>query len=381
MSRPRVLHLIKSLPFGGIETWLVHLLRHQERFGVQHEILLMKEEPAAYENEVRAMGIPIHKLPMMGGWLTWLRDLERFLKRDGAFAAFHCHLAVIAAGPVMVAAKRSQVPVRIVHMHEARSQGVDYRGVVRRMLEKASVGLIKSFSTRRIGISEASIQEIAGSNWRRDPAASVLLYGFDYKANDGAPDRAERLRANLGISQDAPIIGHVGRFAPVKNHEFALRTFAAFRRIRPDSHLVMVGTGPRTRAMRDLARELGIEEASHFAGTTEDVPAYMALFDAFLFPSFSEGLGIVVLEAQAAGTPTLMTDSLPHEVIVVPEIVERLPLSHGVDRWAVKLDELIRHSKPNRLTCRRRVEESQFGMLRCVDELNQIYLAELAHAK
>ena len=63
-GKPRVLHVLGSLTIGGVETWLMHMLRQRERFGVEQEILLTKDEVGLYEDDARRMGVAIHKLPI-----------------------------------------------------------------------------------------------------------------------------------------------------------------------------------------------------------------------------------------------------------------------------------------------------------------------------
>jgi glycosyltransferase involved in cell wall biosynthesis len=376
-ARPRVLHVLKTLRFGGIETWLVHVLRHREEFGVQHEILIAVDEVGPYEPEVLAMGIPVHKVVRDRGWLNWFWKLYRFLRQEGPFEIVHCHEAVLAAAPIVAVAAAAGVPVRIAHAHEARHVGEDFP-LDRRLMRWAALPIIRACSTRRIGISDAAIAEVAGSTWMQDSKSTILLYGFDYSGNDGAETRAADLRDRLRIPPDAKIVGHVGRFAPVKNHDFLLRTFAALLKHRSDVVLVLVGTGDLLTEARSTATKLEIADRVYFAGTSADVPAFMALFDVFLFPSFSEGLGIVVLEAQVAGTPTLMSDCLPHEVIVAPKSVEMLPLSAGPEAWSEALGRLLDRPATEPLQWRRAVEHSQFGIARCVDDLDRIYREELA---
>ena len=114
-----------------------------------------------------------------------------------------------------------------------------------------------------------------------------------------------------------------------------------------------------------------------FAGGTDDVAAYLKLFDVFAFPSFSEGLGIVILEAQAAGTPVLMPENMPHEVVVAPECITELPLAAGAAVWAQAMARLVAAGKPDPDAALAAVETSVFGMRRCLDDLNAIYSAEL----
>ena len=129
--------------------------------------------------------------------------------------------------------------------------------------------------------------------------------------------------------------------------------------------------GPPTTGVRRTS------DAVIFAGGTDDVAAYLKLFDLFAFPSFSEGLGIVILEAQAAGTPVLMPENMPREVVVVPECITELPLATGPSAWAQAMARLVAAEKPDSGAALAGVEASVFGMRRCLDDLNAIYCTEL----
>jgi glycosyltransferase EpsF len=103
----------------------------------------------------------------------------------------------------------------------------------------------------------------------------------------------------------------------------------------------------------------------------------MAIFDLFVLPSFSEGLGIVCVEAQAAGTPAIVSDVVPAEVEVIPGAVKHLSLDAGVSAWA---DAIVRRLGEPRLAAQEalsRVNASAFGIGRCVEELDAIYRSEL----
>lgn len=377
--RPRVLHLLKWLPRGGIETWLTHVFAHSGESPVHHEVLLMQDEIGPYEAKVRAAGVSIHTLPMISR-TGWFIALHRFLRRTGPYKAMHAHVDSIVSGPALAVAKAAGVPVRIIHNHAARSMGADYQKLRYRLREVAGNAIAIASSTRRIGISEMAMEHLAGPDWRKDSDSTVLLYGFEYSGNLGAGERAAALRAELAIAGGSTVVGHVGRFDPVKNHPFLLETFAELAKKRPDSVLILIGRGPLQAEMEARANALGIAGKVRFAGGTDDIPAFMALFDLFLFTSFSEGLGIVLLEAQAAGTPVLMPDNMPVEVVVVDHAVDRLPLAAGPSAWAERADAILSRPAHDPAAALALVENSPFGMARCVADLNAIYSEELRRA-
>jgi glycosyltransferase involved in cell wall biosynthesis len=368
---------LKSLPLGGIETWLMHVLRCEQDSFVQHELLLMVEAPGVYEPEARDLGYRIHKLPKNSSWISWFADFRRFLGREGPFDVVHSHVAFGASAPIIAIAALAGVPSRIAHQHEARSIGVDFRGMRDGMVRRAAMLIYGMTATRRIGITETAIEEIAGKGWRSKKNCSILLYGFDYSAFDGAEKRARELRRTLRLKPHHRVIGHVGRFDPVKNHAFLLKTFATIARADPNARLVMIGRGKLEPPMRELAGQLNITDAVRFAGSTQDIAAYMALFDLFLFPSLSEGLGIVCVEAQAAGTRVLTSDTVPGEAAVVAGGVEFLPLSAGEGTWANHALDLLALPEPDAGEWRQEVEQSAFGLDRCLLELEAIYREEL----
>lgn len=352
------------------------MLRHEKYFSVEHELLLTKADVGPYEEEVRALGIRIHRLPLSEGKVAWFGRFRRLLRDEGPFLVVHSHATPYFAAPTLAAAKREGVPVRIAHSHSARSQGEDY-ALRYRGARRIAMLWLNRVATRKIGITEAAVEEIAGPNWRTDATASVLIYGFDFGRYRNAGERAKLLRQKLGMADDAPVVGHVGRFDRVKNHTFLVDAFAAAVERVPGAQLVLVGKGPLCESVRAKVQSLGFCNRVRFAGTTDDVPAFMAMFDLFVLPSFSEGLGIVAVEAQAAGTPALLSDTTPAEASVVPGAVEFLPLAAGPKRWGEATARRLLLPKSNADEWLVQVERSKFGIRRCIDELDAIYRSEL----
>ncbi len=358
----------------------MHMLRNHGDFSVEHEILLTREEPGEYEDEARRLGITIHKLPVGSDKRAWLRSFRRFLEDNGPFAAVHSHVYLFSA-PLLGVAKKAGVPVRIAHCHAARSRGSDHQTLRHKAKRTIGIRWLRRVATRRIGISHAAIEEIAGTSWQRHPANTVLLYGFDFSRFRGAQERARRLRDELGIAGSVPVVGHVGRFEAVKNHAFLIDAFAATVRDVPDARLVLVGDGPFREDIAAKAKAAGVDRHVHFAGTTDDVAAFMRMFDVFVLPSFSEGLGIVIVEAQAAGTRSIVSDAVAPEAAIIPGAVEFLPLRAGAEAWGGAIARQIVSGQRHSDEWLGEVERSRFGIGRCIAELDEIYCSEIARRR
>ncbi len=339
----------------------------------------MQDEIGPYEAKVRAAGVTIHTLPM-NNRARWFADLYGFLQREGPFAVFHAHVDSIVSGPALAVVRMAGVPVRIIHNHAARSTGADYQKLRYRLREGLGNTLAMRAATHAIGISDLAMAHLAGPNWPDSEKCSILLYGFDYSAFADAAARAQSIRDRFGIAPGACVVGHVGRFDPVKNHGFLLASFAAFAKMNDSAVLVLVGKGPLQQHYEDEARTMGIADRVRFVGGTDDIAAFMSLFDVFVLTSFSEGLGIVLLEAQAAGTPVLMPENMPQEVVVIDDIVTQLPLEAGAAQWAEVIDTLTSRPAPDAKAALIAVENSVFGMERCVADLEAIYAREIARA-
>ncbi len=116
----------------------------------------------------------------------------------------------------------------------------------------------------------------------------------------------ERIRETYGLAGHNVLL-FVGRLAEEKNIPLLLKTFAQVKVSLPDTKLLMVGDGPKERALKSLANELRLGESVIFCGYVphEEIPHYSAAANLFVFPSKTETQGLVILEALAAGTPAV----------------------------------------------------------------------------
>ena len=128
----------------------------------------------------------------------------------------------------------------------------------------------------------------------------------------------------------------------MKNHRFLVETFSQVKRNIPAAHLLLVGRGPEEAAIREQVRAAGLESSVHFLGVTDDVPAVLHGLDAFVLPSFREGLSMAAVEAQAAGVPCVLSDGVPDEAILPGAPVARISLADGLHVWATAIGEAAR---------------------------------------
>jgi glycosyltransferase involved in cell wall biosynthesis len=337
----RVLHVTGGMDRGGVETWLMHVLRNRDPERLRMDFLAHRSGSAAYDGEIRSHGSRVLSTPHAGRPLRYARDLRAILRDHGPFDAVHSHVHYYS-GYVLALAARARVPVRVAHAHVAMgpARGRPRRSPWRAAYEETMRRLIWRNATAGLANSDASGRDLFGARWVTDPRFRLLPYGFDFSTYAGLAPR-EELKEKLGLAPSTKVVGHVGRFHPQKNHPFLIDVFARLAERRDDVHLLLVGGRGNIDEVRRSIEGRGLADRCTITGETFEVATYVGAMDVMVFPSLFEGLGIVVLESQAAGVPVVASLAVPPEADVVPELVTRLPLEAGEPAWVAAIVERL----------------------------------------
>jgi glycosyltransferase involved in cell wall biosynthesis len=366
----RILHLISGMDRGGIETWLMHILRHRDRERFQMDFLVYATKPCAYDDELIALGSRLFHGPHVRQMRAYTDNLREVLRQQGPYDVVHSHFH-FHTGYVLKTAHACGVPVRIAHSHtDPKRPGV--KAFYKWFYQAQGRRWIWRHATHGLGISQRATENLFGPQWPSDPRFRVLLYGFDFGKFQALEDGAV-LKSRLGIPPERRVIGHVGRFVPLKNHAFLVRIFESLVASGMDAHLLLVGDGPLTDVIRAQIAGLGLSDRSTLAGSQPETAPYFGAMDLFLFPSEYEGLGIVVLEAQAAGVPVLASAAIPEEVGILPELIQRFDLQCGIQAWAERACAGLRRGRLTGTAPAQAVAASPFSIQRCLGDLASIY--------
>ena len=125
------------------------------------------------------------------------------------------------------------------------------------------------------------------------------------------------IRFKLKISNETLVIGHVGRFTDVKNQSFLVDVFKEVQKIEEDSKLIFIGIGEQYETIHQKVRNFELQDNVIFAGQQNNVNEWMQSFDIFVMPSLYEGLPFVLVEAQAAGLPCVVSDSVNKDACIL----------------------------------------------------------------
>jgi glycosyltransferase involved in cell wall biosynthesis len=333
MHRFRVLQVFGTMNRGGAETWLMHVMRNIDRKRFQIDFLVHRVAKGSYDDEIRALGSQVIPCPGFKNPLSYSLRLRGLLKEHGPYDVVHSHVHHFS-GLILRVAKGVGVPVRICHAH-SDTRMVDSRaGLLRRAYLGTLKRWLKSYASEGMAASENAAVALWGTDWRLDSRWRIMHCAIDPGAFREAGDKS-RLRANIGLPPEAIVIGHVGRFDPPKNHTFVLQIFKAALEMDSRVRLLLVGDGPLRDSVTRGAKELGLSDRVLITGSRDDVPQVMKeAMDVFVFPSLYEGLPLVVLEAQAAGLPVVLSEQITREVAVSPSLLTWAPLSKPAEEWA-----------------------------------------------
>lgn len=195
---------------------------------------------------------------------------------------------------------------------------------------KAAQYLIKQNKLRMIALHNEMAQEI---NAMFDIENTVVIHnGIDFNRFQNVNESKEAVRKSLNIPNNAYLIGHVGRFHPLKNHRFIIEVFCKVAEKKENARLLLVGAGEELDNINELIKVKGLSEKVTILSNRTDVPRLMKAMDVFVFPSIAEGFGIVLIEAQICGLRCVVSTAVP-EAAYVTELVIPMDLNDSVENW------------------------------------------------
>jgi glycosyltransferase involved in cell wall biosynthesis len=368
----RVLHIVGAMNRGGVETWLMHVLRSIDRTRFALDFLVHTEVPASYDDEIMQLCGRVIPLPSPTPGLQYASRFRAAIRDFGPYDIVHSHVHHFS-GVTLRAAHLAGIGTRIAHSHTDTSVAQAKATMARRAYLKVTAALIRRHGTIALAASEKAGRALFA--WSHDDSRcpwEVLHYGIDLSPFLVCPDKAS-LRREFGLGPDTLVVGHVGNLLPVKNHGFLIGAFAEISKQHPQSALLLVGEGPLREDLEAQVAARGLKERVLFVGPRSDVPRLLAgVVDVFVFPSLWEGLPLAVIEAQAAGLPILLSDRVSREVDILPGVIHRLPLESGPAHWA-RVCLRVSHDRILPEIARRKVLESDMNIQQSVTTLQDTY--------
>lgn len=346
--------------YGGVEACIMNYYRNIDRNKIQFGFINTWSEPLAYEDEIHKLGGKVYNI---SGWFKAKGNSSHsFIDviNSSHYDIVHFNVNSIANLIQFIAAEKSDAISWCVHSHRSGSIG----SVIKDSLRLVNRKYICKKADKTFACSNTAKQWMFGNH--KD--TSIIFNAIDLEKFKFDINTRERIRKKYNLDQ-AFVIGHVGRLDEVKNHLFLLDIFKEIKKTEKKSKLLIVGDGEMYQQIVNKAKRIGIINDVILTGRCSNVNELYQAMDVFIMPSFQEGLPMVGVEAQAAGLPYLLTDTITREIDIT-DYVRYISLNATADQWArIALEYRNKRSENVQV----QLTNSGFNIKEEADRLSSIY--------
>lgn len=363
--KKKILHVVGAMNMGGTETMLMNIYKNIDRSKVQFDFISYSQEDAYYDKEIRKLGGKVIKLSKTQS----INELCRAIKKNGPYDVIHAH-TLFHCGVAMLAARKCGIKTRISHAHTTLDNNYS---VVRKIYVNLMRNIINLLSTDLLYCSKEAARYLYGSKVLNNKKHRYYANVVDYtKFLHNKNREVAKFKEEQNIKSDL-VIGHIGRFMEAKNHKFLLELLKSMVNKNIDVTLLLVGDGHMEKEIEYMAKEYNIYDKVRFLGIRKDIDVILQSMDVFIFPSIYEGLGLVMLEAQASGIPCVVSEAIQEEADLKVGLVNKLSLNDDIDKW---IDVILSSKNKNEIKTNdivRAFENSGYSVDKGIENLMNIY--------
>lgn len=358
----RILNIANMNSDSGVACFLMNYLRSMDMKKFQMDFVCWEKRKDNCYEEIKKMGGRIFLVTSYRkNPIRYLAEIRKIVKH-GRYDIIHGHEAIMSL-PALRYGKKYKVSVRIAHSHS-----VGMTSPVKELIAMVSRHAFEKYCTDVMACSKMAGDYLFGNKIFQE-RGKVLHNAIKTENYTFQTEVRERLRQELGVDKEL-VIGHVGRFNKNKNHKFLVDVFEKVLEKKKDVLLVLIGEGETMDDVKNQVCEKGMDQKVRFLGIRKNVNEWLQAMDVFVFPSYEEGLGIVLIEAQAAGLPCCCTDTIPREAKCSENMVF-LSLNEKKDVWA---ETLLSMYSEDRATGTQHVRNAGYDVLEEGKKLERFYI-------
>lgn len=364
-----------KMQYGGTESVVLNYFKHVYSAEFQIDFMLHTSEEECRNNPIcialQEQGSHVYCVtPRKISIKKNIQDIRRVLA-EGNYDIIHSHTDCVS-GIILQIAKNMNVPVRIAHSHNTQSEvsgGYLKRKIHLFVLWIAKLNL-RRVATHYIACSTEAGNWLFGKGIMRSRNVYILHNAISVERFLYDDSVRNRVRSELGYKQTELVIGHVGRFSYQKNHEYLIKLFYEAHKRNKQARLLLVGSGELEDVIKNMTKKLGIEDSVRFYGNSNRVNELLQAMDVFCFPSRFEGLSVALIEAQTAGLPCIVNDSvkISNESSITP-LIKRIPLN-CMNEW---IDAIESSNTVARKNMKSYIEKAGYSLFTEAEKLKAFY--------
>ncbi len=378
----RVLHVLSTLNIGsGIANFIMNYYRKIDRENIAFDFLVFAYAENNFKNEIEKLGGRIFVIPAPGAktLFKYSRAVKNFFKEHkGEWDCVHIH-EVLVQKFIIGNARRNGVKNIIMHSHAAKFVMHDSRR------DKVSDFIYTSLKKARNAVLLSGFKRKTDKFLACSKIAGLALYGkkivdgkdffvinnaLDASSYDISEDERARIRAEYG-AENKKVIIHVGRLCVEKNQTFLTEVFEKVHKADDSYVLWLVGDGEYRTLIENKINALNLGDSVRLFGNRTDVNKLLCSADLFVFPSLAEGLGLALVEAQAAGLECIKSSTVPEAAVLTP-FVKSCALGDGAAYWAERIlaTDTVRHDNASY------IKDGGYDLSENIAALQNIYTAK-----
>lgn len=331
----RILHIIPGFG-GGISSFVKNLAFGNHDGDVIYDVMGFNDFPEAYKKIIVNQGGKCYSLPSIHKHPIKMMKTYNQLLCSKRYDVVHCHFSGYRGFVFKAVAKIHGVNNIATHAHRTSDEK---NSIFDCYTKKISQILSRSMSSQLYACSTMAGDHIFGTNRNKEIILIPNSVDTDKFLKEIDTNVINQYRKEFSIPQSSKVIGHIGRFNIQKNHKFMLQLAKELKEQNVDYRMIFVGDGALLNQIKTEAHDMQLNENVIFAGKREDIDRLIRLFDVMILPSLFEGLPTVAVEAQAAGVPCILSDTITKECDLKMGLVKFLPIS-DVSVWSSELKEM-----------------------------------------
>lgn len=348
----RVLHVMSGYG-GGVSSHVRNIIKGIDPSKVTIDVAGFTDYPDFFCREVEEKGGRVFvlknvRLGQLGPCVRQYLDIVR----NGNYDMVHLHITDIPEMYFSILSRMAGIKRIAVHAH------ISTRPDANRLLSKVKYSFYRFITvlmaTDLVSCSKLASEFRYGKKYVKNNkvmhvpnSIDIAKYGVDLTENERMSFYKE-----LNIDKQSLLIGHVGYFGYQKNHPFMLKLIQRMKERNIPFTWLFIGIGPDMEKIRREVKKLGIENNVRFLGRRDDLDKLYQLMDVSVLPSHYEGLPTVTIETQAAGTPTVISDSISDETDMKLGIVKRVSLNESLDTW---IDSIVQFAHKGKVDVSTRI--------------------------
>ncbi len=317
----RVLHIVGVMHPGGLENFIMNLYDKIDKEKFQFDVVVHSRQENDYVEKIQEMGGKVYEVPRLTH--KPIENLKRIYKivKENKYKIVIRHTPNALVIPQLYVAKLAGAKT-ICHSHNETDPLRILHQLGRLMMNIAVVD--------RMACSTAAGRWMFG---RRD--FKIVKNAIDIKKFEYEVEKENDIREEFQIGK-RKVYGHIANFIESKNHTYLLKIFKEIAILDAEAMFFCVGEGQLRPIIEKEIEELNLKDRVILTGSRNDVEKFMSCFDVLIFPSIFEGLPLTLIEAQSAGLPCLISDTITEEVIVTKGLVAYMSINEKPEVWAKK---------------------------------------------